>query len=44
MGIVSPEMPYIAQIAMIFNMWIGRLEIIPALVLFRGALEFLKRY
>ena len=44
MGIISPEMPYIAQIAMIFNMWIGRLEIIPALVLFRGALEFLKRY
>jgi trk system potassium uptake protein TrkH len=44
MGIVSPEMPYIAQIAMIFNMWIGRLEIIPVLVLFRGALEFLKRY
>ncbi|MDZ4171686.1 MAG: TrkH family potassium uptake protein, partial [Methanobacteriaceae archaeon] len=44
MGIVSPEMPYIAQIALIFNMWIGRLEIIPALVLFRGVLEFLKRY
>ena len=36
MGIVSPTMPDLATILLIFNMWIGRIEIIPALVLFKG--------
>nr|WP_282730976.1 TrkH family potassium uptake protein [Methanobacterium alcaliphilum] len=42
MGIISPSMPDIAEIVMIFSMWLGRLEIIPVLVLFRGALEVFK--
>jgi trk system potassium uptake protein TrkH len=36
-------MPDMAKIVMVFNMWVGRLEIIPVLVLLRGSLEFLKR-
>jgi trk system potassium uptake protein len=43
MGIVSPTMPDVAEIFLIFNMWIGRIEIIPALVLFKGLWEVLKR-
>lgn len=43
MGIVSPNMPDIAEIFLIFNMWIGRIEIIPAIVLFKGLWDFLKR-
>jgi trk system potassium uptake protein TrkH len=43
MGITSPFMPDMAKIVMVFNMWVGRLEIIPVLVLLRGSLEFLKR-
>lgn len=35
MGITSPTMPSIAEIFLIFNMWIGRIEIIPALILFK---------
>jgi trk system potassium uptake protein TrkH len=31
-GITSPTMPGLAKIILIFNMWIGRLEIIPILV------------
>lgn len=42
MGIVSPTMPDIAEIFLIFNMWIGRIEIIPALVLFKGLWDVLK--
>ncbi len=38
MGITSPTMPQIPQALMIFNMWIGRLEIIPVLVLVRALL------
>ena len=37
-GITSPAMPTVAKIMMIFNMWIGRLEIIPIIVLFRAIL------
>jgi trk system potassium uptake protein TrkH len=33
-GFVSPEMPYVAKWVFIFVMWIGRLEIVPVLVLF----------
>lgn len=43
MGITSPFMPDMAKVIMVFNMWVGRLEIIPVLVLLRGGLEFLKR-
>ncbi len=43
LGITSPFMPDIAKIVMVFNMWIGRLEIIPVLILVRGGLELLKR-
>lgn len=43
MGITSANMPDAAEIVMIFNMWVGRLEIIPVLVLLRGSLEFFKR-
>jgi len=34
-GITSPSMPGIAKITLIFNMWRGRLEIIPLLVLIK---------
>ncbi|MCC7550983.1 MAG: TrkH family potassium uptake protein [Methanobacterium sp.] len=44
MGIVSPTMPDVAELFLIFNMWIGRIEIIPALVLLKGFLDIFKRY
>lgn len=44
MGIVSPTMPQIPQALLIFNMWIGRLEIIPVLVLLRASLVAFKRF
>lgn len=34
-GITSPVMPSVAEIFLIFNMWIGRIEIIPALILLK---------
>ena len=43
LGIISPNMPDIAEILLIFNMWIGRLEILPALVLFKGLLDIFRR-
>ncbi|HHT18233.1 MAG: TrkH family potassium uptake protein [Euryarchaeota archaeon] len=43
LGIISPNMPDIAEILLIFNMWIGRLEIIPVLVLFKGLLDIFRR-
>ena len=42
-GIVSSTMPPVAEIFLIFNMWIGRIEIIPALVLFKVGWDLLKR-
>jgi len=42
MGIVAPTMPDLATILLIFNMWIGRIEIIPALVLFKGLWDVFK--
>lgn len=42
-GITSPTMPTIAEIFFIFNMWIGRIEIIPAMVLFKGLWDVLRR-
>ena len=43
MGIVTPTMPQIPQAFLIFNMWIGRIEIIPVLVLLRASFSLLKR-
>ncbi|MHC1636361.1 MAG: TrkH family potassium uptake protein [Candidatus Methanospirareceae archaeon] len=38
-GIVGPQMSYIGKIMLIINMWIGRLEIIPVLMLFRSMVK-----
>jgi trk system potassium uptake protein TrkH len=35
-GITGPAMPTATEVMFLFNMWIGRLEIIPVLVLFRA--------
>lgn len=35
-GITGAAMPFVIKVTFIFNMWIGRLEIIPVLVLLRG--------
>ncbi|MFC4438015.1 MULTISPECIES: TrkH family potassium uptake protein [Natrialbaceae] len=37
-GITGPDMPVAAKVVFLLNMWIGRLEIIPVLVLLRGAM------
>ena len=37
-GITSPTMPDMAKVIMMFSMWIGRLEIIPIIVMFRAIL------
>jgi trk system potassium uptake protein TrkH len=37
-GITGPGMPDLTKVMFLFNMWIGRLEIIPVLVLLRGLL------
>jgi trk system potassium uptake protein TrkH len=42
-GIVSPDMPDVAEIFLIFNMWIGRIEIIPALLLLMVFVDQFKR-
>jgi len=34
-GVTGPEMPVVGEVLFIFQMWIGRLEIIPVLVLIR---------
>ena len=44
MGITSPTMPQIPQAFLIFNMWIGRIEIIPVLVLIRASIGAFKRF
>ncbi|KZX16739.1 Trk system potassium uptake protein TrkG [Methanobrevibacter cuticularis] len=41
-GIIDETLPMGAKIVMIFNMWIGRLEIIPVLVILRSILEIFK--
>ncbi len=38
-GITGPDMPTPAKVIFLFNMWIGRLEIIPVLVLLRGLFQ-----
>jgi len=40
-GITNPTMPTAAKLVLIFNMWVGRLEIIPVLMLLRAL--FLRR-
>ncbi|WP_227353855.1 TrkH family potassium uptake protein [Haladaptatus salinisoli] len=35
-GITGAAMPFVIKVTFVFNMWIGRLEIIPVLVLLRG--------
>lgn len=43
LGIVNGQLPDILKVISIFNMWIGRLEIYPSLILIRGILEMFKR-
>ncbi|HHY00145.1 MAG TPA: TrkH family potassium uptake protein [Methanothermobacter sp.] len=43
MGIVSQQIPDLTRIFLIFNMWTGRIEIIPALVLLKGLLDIFRR-
>jgi len=38
-GITGPGMPTVAKVLFLFNMWIGRLEIIPVLVLLRALFQ-----
>jgi trk system potassium uptake protein TrkH len=40
-GLTRPDMPTLAKLVLIFNMWVGRLEIIPVLMLLRAL--FLRR-
>ena len=42
-GIISPTMPPITQVFLIVNMWFGRIEIIPALVLIKLFIDLFKR-
>lgn len=41
-GITNGQMPAIVKLTLIFDMWLGRLEIIPVLVMLRGAAELFK--
>ncbi|WP_135827235.1 TrkH family potassium uptake protein [Halorussus ruber] len=43
-GITGPDMPTPAKVMFLFNMWIGRLEIIPVLVLLRGLFDTFNLY
>jgi trk system potassium uptake protein TrkH len=43
-GITGPDMPTAAKVVFLFNMWIGRLEIIPVLVLLRGLFDVFDLY
>jgi trk system potassium uptake protein TrkH len=43
-GITGPDMPTPGKVVFLFNMWIGRLEIIPVLVLLRGLLNGVGAY
>lgn len=42
-GITGPLMPLIPKLFMIFDMWIGRIEIVPALVLIMVGVDLFKR-
>lgn len=41
-GIIGESLPIGAKLISIFNMWIGRLEIIPVIVIIRSSLEIFK--
>lgn len=41
-GLTSPHLHYLGKITLIFIMWVGRLEIIPVLVLFRALVRGLE--
>lgn len=41
-GVINAAMPATAKVLFIFNMWIGRLEIIPVLLLFRALIRGFK--
>ncbi|MDD3984754.1 MAG: TrkH family potassium uptake protein [Methanobacterium sp.] len=43
-GITTHTMPKIPEILLIFGMWVGRIEIIPALVLIKGGFDLFKRF
>jgi trk system potassium uptake protein TrkH len=43
-GITGPDMPTAGKVVFLFNMWIGRLEIIPVLVLLRAAFRGFEVY
>ena len=43
-GITQPKMPVLPKIFLIIGMWIGRIEIIPALVLIKGGFDLFKRF
>ncbi|MFW6376577.1 MAG: TrkH family potassium uptake protein [archaeon] len=43
-GITGPGMSWIGKLTFVFNMWIGRLEIIPVLVLLRSTFTRLEVY
>jgi trk system potassium uptake protein TrkH len=42
-GIVAPTMPPLTEIFLIMNMWVGRIEIIPVLVLLKLFVDLFKR-
>jgi len=42
-GITSPTMPSIPEILLIIGMWVGRIEIIPTMVLFKFGFDLFKR-
>ena len=42
-GIKTPTMPSIPEILLIIGIWVGRIEIIPALVLFKASFDIFKR-
>jgi trk system potassium uptake protein len=42
-GIVTPNMPSLPEIFLIMNMWIGRIEILPVLVLVKLFVDLVKR-
>jgi trk system potassium uptake protein TrkH len=43
-GITSPTMHSIPEILLIIGMWLGRIEIIPALVLFKAGFDLFRRF
>jgi len=43
-GITSATMPSTAEVILIINMWVGRIEIIPALVLLKLFIDLFKRF